>query len=81
MDFNTTNLAKFRAELGRPTKTVTAPTLMTPGEVAQIFRVDPKTVTRWAHAGKLRSTRTPGGHVRFYREEIMEMAEGTGNTI
>lgn len=76
MNFNADNLAKFRAELGRPAKTE-APTLMTPGEVAKIFRVDPKTVTRWAHAGKLRSTRTPGGHVRFYRDEIMEMAEGT----
>lgn len=80
MDFNTANLAKFRQELDRPVPAKPkAPILMTPGEVAAIFRVDPKTVTRWAHAGKLRHTRTPGGHVRFYREEIMEMAEGTGN--
>ena len=26
--------------------------LMTPGEVAAMFRVDPKTVTRWASAGR-----------------------------
>ncbi|MEI2643153.1 MAG: helix-turn-helix domain-containing protein [Candidatus Nanopelagicales bacterium] len=27
--------------------------LLTPSEVAALFRVDPKTVTRWAKAGKL----------------------------
>lgn len=44
--------------------------LITPGEVAQMFRVDPKTVTRWEKAGKLPSTiRTIGGHRRFrYRD-------------
>jgi excisionase family DNA binding protein len=77
MNFNTDTLAKFRKELGRPAKPVS--TLMTPGEVAKLFRVDPKTVTRWAAAGKLRHTRTPGGHVRFYRDEIMEMVEGTSD--
>lgn len=75
MDFNTANLAKFRKELGPRPKA--ASTLMTPGEVAKLFRVDPKTVTRWATAGKLRHTRTPGGHVRFYRDEITAMVEGT----
>lgn len=44
--------------------------LLTPGEVAQIFGVDPKTVTRWAASGRLRSIRTPGGHRRFYAEDI-----------
>lgn len=80
MDFNADNPAKFRSEL-KPSTKPEAPILMTPGEVAKIFRVDPKTVTRWAHAGKVRSTRTPGGHVRFFRAEIMEMAEGTGNVL
>src|SRR5450631_2584259 len=32
--------------------------LLTPAEVAALFRVDPKTVTRWARAGKLTSLRT-----------------------
>ena len=41
--------------------------LLTPSEVATLFRVDPKTVTRWAKAGKLTSIRTLGGH-RRYRE-------------
>ena len=39
--------------------------LLTPGEVASLFRVDPKTVTRWATAGRIGSIRTPGGHRRF----------------
>lgn len=45
----------------------------TPAEVAQLFRVDPKTVTRWGKAGKLRSIRTPGGHRRFPREDVMAL--------
>jgi excisionase family DNA binding protein len=44
--------------------------LLTPGEVAELFRVDPKTVTRWAAAGRIRSFRTPGGHHRFYESQI-----------
>ena len=44
--------------------------LLTPGEVAQLFRVDPKTVTRWASDGKLTCIRTLGGHRRFRAEEV-----------
>ena len=44
--------------------------LMTPGEVATLFRVDPKTVTRWAVAGRIGSVRTPGGHRRFRESEV-----------
>jgi excisionase family DNA binding protein len=38
--------------------------------VAALFRVDPKTVTRWAQQGKLRSIRTLGGHRRYSESEI-----------
>lgn len=44
--------------------------LMTPAEVAALFRVDPKTVTRWAVAGKLNSLRTLGGHRRYRAAEV-----------
>ncbi|GAB3586476.1 BldC family transcriptional regulator [Amycolatopsis endophytica] len=44
--------------------------LLTPGEVAALFRVDPKTVTRWATAGRIGSIRTPGGHRRFRETEV-----------
>lgn len=50
--------------------------LMTPGEVASIFRVDPKTVTRWAAAGRIGSIRTPGGHRRFREGEVRALLEG-----
>jgi excisionase family DNA binding protein len=47
--------------------------LLTPGEVARLFRVDPKTVSRWAHSGKLEAIRTPGGHHRFRRSQISKL--------
>ena len=47
--------------------------LLTPSEVASLFRVDPKTVTRWAKAGKLTSIRTLGGHRRYKESEVMAL--------
>lgn len=47
--------------------------LLTPAEVAALFRVDPKTVTRWANAGKLSAVRTLGGHRRFYEGEVRSL--------
>jgi excisionase family DNA binding protein len=44
--------------------------LLTPAEVAALFRVNPKTVTRWARAGKITAIRTLGGHRRFRQSEI-----------
>lgn len=55
--------------------------LMTPSEVAALFRVDPKTVARWADSGKLPSVRTLGGHRRFPRKDVLETmkrSQGTG---
>lgn len=51
-------------------KPLDVPEYLTPAEVARCFRVDPKTVTRWARAGKLSSIRTVGGHRRFLRSEV-----------
>jgi len=44
--------------------------LLTPSEVANLFRVDPKTVTRWAKAGKLTAIKTLGGHRRYKESEV-----------
>ena len=44
--------------------------LLTPAEVANLFRVNRKTVTRWAQAGKISVVRTLGGHRRFRRSEV-----------
>lgn len=51
-------------------------TLLTPSEVATLFRVDPKTVTRWAKAGKLSSIRTLGGHRRYREAEVRDLLNG-----
>lgn len=50
--------------------------LLTPGEVAEMFRVNPKTVTRWARAGRISAVRTLGGHRRFRAAEIRRFLEG-----
>jgi excisionase family DNA binding protein len=50
--------------------------LLTPAEVAVMLRVDPKTVTRWARAGKLNSIRTPGGHRRYSESEVRSFLNG-----
>lgn len=39
--------------------------MLSPGEVARRFGVDPKTVIRWADSGQIEHIRTPGGHRRF----------------
>lgn len=54
--------------------------LMTPAEVAEMFRVDPKTVTRWARAGRLSCIRTLGGHRRFREKEVMSLIAGHTDT-
>ena len=51
--------------------------LMTPAEVAAAFNCDPKTVTRWAKAGKLTSFKTLGGHRRYDGAEVQGLIEGT----
>jgi excisionase family DNA binding protein len=53
-----------------------AEALLTPAEVAALFRVDPKTVTRWAKAGKLTSIRTLGGHRRYREAEVRALLDG-----
>ncbi|MGY5763994.1 BldC family transcriptional regulator [Brachybacterium sp. DNPG3] len=56
--------------------------LLTPAEVAQMFHVDPKTVTRWAQAGKLSYMRTLGGHRRYHRSEVIDLLkESAGEQV
>lgn len=60
-----------------PHTPATPDALLTPREVANIFRVDPKTVTRWAKAGKITSVKTLGGHRRYRASEILRLSEGS----
>src|SRR4029078_9562170 len=54
--------------------------LLTPSEVAAMFRVNPKTVTRWARAGKISAIRTLGGHPPFRGSEIRQFLEQVEQT-
>ena len=62
-----------RAPMGEPRA---SGALLTPSEVATLFRVDPKTVTRWATAGKISAIRTLGGHRRFHEDEVRQLLGG-----
>ncbi|MFD0883582.1 BldC family transcriptional regulator [Streptosporangium algeriense] len=52
------------------TETGAAERLLTPGEVARIFGVDPKTVNRWALTGRIPSVRTPSGQRRYRETDV-----------
>jgi excisionase family DNA binding protein len=58
-------------------QTMDGEALLTPGEVAQIFRVNPKTVSRWARAGKISTIRTLGGHRRFRAGDVEALVAAT----
>ena len=49
--------------------------MLSPAEVAQEFGVNPKTVTRWAKAGKIAAVRTLGGHRRYRTSEVKRLLE------
>ena len=50
--------------------------LLRRAEVAAILCVGPKTVARWAKAGKLNSFRTPGGHRRYLKADVLALMTG-----
>ncbi|MYR35468.1 BldC family transcriptional regulator [Nocardiopsis alba] len=52
--------------------------LLTPQEVAQAFRVDPKTVRLWAQEGRLRWVRTLGGHRRYFKSDVQRLLAEPG---
>ena len=58
-------------------RSLEAEILLTPAEVASLFRVDPKTVTRWAKAGKLTAIRTLGGHRRYRASEVNALLQSS----
>jgi len=62
----------------------TADDLLTPGEVARLFRVDPKTVTRWEKDGRLSAVKTLGGHRRYRKGQVaafLDTASGRREVI
>lgn len=67
----------YKGELAMPASgpSFQSERLMTPQEVAAAFRVDPKTVTRWAKQKKLTSIRTLGGHRRYRESQVKGLLE------
>ncbi len=55
--------------------------LLRPGEVAELFKVNPKTVKRWVQSDKLKAITTPGGHSRFEYDYIMDMIKDSTKSI
>lgn len=55
--------------------TLDMPQLLTPGEVARLFSVTPKTVARWAAAGRITAVRTLGGHRRYPAAETRALLQ------
>lgn len=43
-------------------------------DVARMLHVSPKTVSRWAKEGRLPCIRTLGGHRRYPKDEIEQLA-------
>ncbi|WP_184718950.1 BldC family transcriptional regulator [Streptosporangium saharense] len=55
--------------------------LLTPGEVARLFGVDPKTVNRWALRGQIASVRTPSGHRRYRVGDVRALLHGSESGV
>lgn len=43
---------------------------LTPNQVYKKYGYHPKTLARWADEGKIKSTRSPGGHRRYLVESL-----------
>ena len=48
---------------------------LTPGQVAALLHVSPKTVNRWADMGLIPCVTTLGGHRRFHRDSVQAVVE------
>lgn len=55
--------------------------LLRPGEVAELFKVNPKTVKRWVQSNKLKAITTPGGHARFEFDYIMRIIQNSPKAL
>lgn len=51
------------------------PALLRPAEAAALFGVHTATIKGWADRGRLTTHRTPGGHSRYSRAEVLELRE------
>ncbi len=50
--------------------------LLSPAEAAKALGVHVNTLTRWARNGLINAVRTPGGHRRYWEDEVQAIREG-----
>jgi excisionase family DNA binding protein len=55
--------------------------LLTKGEVAQLCRVEIRTVDRWVAAGKIKCYRIPSGRLLFRSRDVLMVAERQRNGV
>lgn len=55
--------------------------MLRPREVALLFKVDPKTVTRWAKTGRLTPVVLPSGHRRYRALDVEALMSSTSRRI
>jgi excisionase family DNA binding protein len=55
--------------------------LFTAPQVAKICSTDLKTIHNWVHRGEIKSFRTPGRHLRFRRQDILDFLNRFGYPI
>jgi excisionase family DNA binding protein len=67
-----------RTATGRPPG---GPDLLTPAQAASLLGVSTASVRLWAAEGRLAFTTTPGGHRRFQRGDVLELALGSGGRV
>ena len=53
-------------------------TYLTTTDVARMCQVSQKTVYKWLDTGDLKYFKTPGGHRRFHRDEVLVFMRRTG---
>ncbi|MFM7277459.1 MAG: IS607 family transposase [Microcystis aeruginosa] len=56
-------------------------TLITIREASDLLGVSVKTLRRWEQQGKISSIRTPGGHRRFRRQDLLQSGQATPSII
>ncbi len=50
--------------------------LLTTGQAAKLCSVTPDTILKWIRSGRLQATRTPGGHHRVSKRELLKVLGG-----
>lgn len=65
--------------MSRPVRNPLGERLLRREEVAEAFRVDPRTVSQWARRGLIATVVTPGGQRRYRETDVRALLEGSAS--